>query len=120
MTQLIDTNILIKRLKEKKPVEGKISVKTLIEMLRGTPETKRGKLKKTIEEGFTIVEITNDVILEYCKLYDRLKEKGQLMNDADLLLAASAKASGIPLITSDKGFKRLENLGVSIIIEESD
>ncbi len=75
MTQLIDTNILIKRLKEKKPVEGKISVKTLIEMLRGTTETKRG------------------------------------------ILAASAKASGIPLITSDK---RLQNLGVNIIIEESD
>lgn len=118
MTQLIDTSILIKRIKDKKPIEGNISVITLIEMLRGIPERKRGMLKKVIEEGFTIVEITNDVILEYCKLYDRLKEKGQLMNDADLLLAASAKASGIPLVTSDKGFKRLENLGVKIIIEE--
>ncbi|GBC69833.1 tRNA(fMet)-specific endonuclease VapC [archaeon HR01] len=118
MTQLIDTSVLIKRVKEKKPVEGKISVITLIEMLRGIPGSKRGKLKKTIEEGFTVVEITNDVILEYCELYDKLKEKGQIMNDADLLLAASAKASGIPLITSDNGFKRLENLGIKIIIEE--
>lgn len=118
MTQLIDTSVLIKKLKEKKPVDGKISIITLIEMLRGIPEAKRGKLKKTIEEGFTVVEITNDIILEYCKLYDRLKEKGQLMNDADLLLAASAKASGIPLLTLDKGFKRLENLGVKVIIEE--
>jgi len=118
MTQLIDTSILIKRIKDKKPIEGNISVITLIEMLRGVTENKRGELKKLIEEGFTIVEITNDVILEYCKLYHSLREKGQLMNDADLLLAASAKASDIPLITSDKGFKKLENLGVKIIIEE--
>ncbi|MFZ8794234.1 MAG: PIN domain-containing protein [Acidilobaceae archaeon] len=54
----------------------------------------------------------NDAILKYCEIYEELKRRGELLPDADLLIAAIAMAYGYILVTKDLGFKRLEALGL--------
>ena len=95
---------------------GYISVITLIEILRGVKENKRSKVKELLETVFDVLPIDNDVILEYCVLYQKLKERGQLVSDADLLIAATARSRNLTVITNDKDFLRLRNLGVKVKI----
>ena len=118
MSNLLDTSLLIKVLREGRFIEGSISVITLIEFLRGISEEKRQKIKKILEEAYEIIGLDNYVILEYCKLYDELRKKGEMIGEADLLIVASAKARKLTLMTLDKGFKKLENLGVKVVVEE--
>ncbi len=114
--KLFDTSIIIKMLREKQFQVGAISIITLIEILRGTSASKRKIVKKLLEGAFEIITIDNEVILEYCKLYEKLKVKGLILPDADLLIAASAKAYNMKLITMDKDFERLRNYGLKIEI----
>ena len=117
---LFDTSIIIKMLREKQFQIGAISVITLIEILRGISASKRKVVKELLEESFEIITIDNGVILEYCKLYKNLKADGLLLPDADLLIAASAKAHNMKLITMDRDFERLRNYGLKIEIVKSD
>ena len=119
MRQLLDTSLLIKLLHEGKSIEGGISAITLIEVLRGVPENKRPDVKKALEEVCGVIGIDNDVILEYCKLYDTLRRSGRMIADADLIIAASAKARRLILKTLDKDFRTLEDLGVNVGVEEN-
>ena len=112
---LFDTSALIKMFKEKKFQMGSISIITLIEFLRGIPKNKRTKTKKLLEETFDIIPLDNHVILEYCNMYEELRKTGNLIPDADLLIAASAKSKNLKLITMDKHFKKLKNQEIEII-----
>jgi len=88
MMQLIDTMILIKRIKTHRSQYKHDNSNRDVKVV---PTHKRSELYKPSEEGFNKIEITNDVILDYCKIYGSLRKKDQLMTDTDLLLAASAK-----------------------------
>lgn len=59
-----------------------------------------------------MVGLDNDVILEYCYLYQELKKLGEPFNDADLIIAATAKAKGLRLLTKDRDFLKLKGLGL--------
>ncbi len=111
---LIDTSILIRDLREGMHRTGYVSVITLIEILRGVGEEKRGEVKQLLEEAFDVIPITNPVIEIYCMLHSHLKEKGTTLPDADILIAASAIAEDLILLTRDKGFSRLEKMGLKI------
>jgi len=111
---LFDTSKIIEMIKSDQFKPGHITVITLIEILRGIKGDKRDKVKKLLEEIFDILPIDNNVILEYCNLYDKLKEKGQLLPDADLIIAATAKAYDLELATEDKDFLRLEEYNVKV------
>lgn len=111
---LFDTSKIIEMLRENQFKTGYISVITLIEILRGVKENKRSKVKELLETVFDVLPIDNDVILEYCILYQKLKERGQLVSDADLLIAATAKSRNLTVITNDKDSLRLKNLGVKV------
>ena len=114
---LFDTSVLIDMLRDRKEfMIGNISVITLVEMLRGVDNVKRGDVKKLLEESFDIVELNNEVINEYCKLYNLLKKDGKLIPDADLLIAATAKAVDEELYTCDKDFEILKEYKVKIRI----
>ena len=119
MSRLLDTSSLIKDFREKRFTKGSISMITLIEFLRGVSEKKRRRVKSALEEAYEVIDLDNDVILEYCRLYDELRGKGEMIGDADLLIAASAKARKLTLVTLDKGFKRLEKLGVKVMVNEA-
>ena len=111
---LLDTDILVELLRERRHEVGAISIITLIEVLRGLEAEKSGKVKGLIEESFHVLTIDNKVIKTYCSLYHSLKNEGVLIPDADLLIAATAISHNTPLKTRDKHFKRLKTLGLKL------
>ena len=84
----------------------------MIEVLRGLGVEKRGRVKKLLEETFNLQNLDNEIIETYCKIYCGLKERGALVPDADLLVAATAIARNLTLKTRDEHFQRLEELGL--------
>lgn len=111
---LLDTDIIIEMLRERKHEVGAISIITLIEVLRGLEAKKRAKVKELLEESFNLLNLDNEVIETYCNLYHKLKEEGTLIPDADLLIAATAMSHNITLKTKDEHFERLRHLGLKL------
>ncbi len=112
---LIDTSALIEMIRKGTFVEGSISIITLIEILRGVYPKKRSKVKKLLEKVYDVLTIDNKVIEKYCQLYDELKSKGELIPDADLIIASTAIAYNKTLITKDKRhFEKLVKFGLKI------
>ena len=112
--KLIDTSVLVDNLRRGKYEEGSISIITLIEILRGVSPRKRSKVKQLLEKSFDVLNIDNKVILKYCDLYTLLKQEGQLISDADLLIAATAIVNDLILVTKDKDFERVKELGLKL------
>jgi predicted nucleic acid-binding protein len=115
---LVDTSILVDMLRKGVPATGYISVVTLIEFLRGVDEARRLETKTLLEEAFNIAPIDNEVVLEYCRLYEGVRRKGLSVGDADLLIAATAKANQLTLKTMDKDFERLREHGINTEITQ--
>jgi predicted nucleic acid-binding protein len=67
---------------------------------------RREAVKKHLEKSYTIIHLNNEIILKYCELYDKLRETSEILNDADLLIAATAVASNLTLVSRDKDFER--------------
>ena len=109
---LLDTDIVIEMLKQKRYSPGAISPLTLIEVLRGVDGNKRATVEHLLEESFSVVNIDNSVIEAYCDIYCKLKAEGTQLPDADLLIAASALAHNLTLETNDEHFQRLKPLGL--------
>jgi len=111
---LLDTDIIIELLRERKHEVGAITPITLIEVLRGLETRKRPKVKELLEESFNLLNLDNAVIETYCNLYQKLREEGTLIPDADLLIAATAMYHDIALKTKDEHFERLKKLGLKL------
>ena len=111
---LLDTDVVIEMLRKRRYEAGAISIITLIEVLRGLKAEKREKVKELLEESFDVLNINNQVIETYCSIYRNLKEKGMLVPDADILIAATAISNNITLKTKDKHFKELKKFGLKL------
>ncbi|MEM2925817.1 MAG: type II toxin-antitoxin system VapC family toxin [Methanocellales archaeon] len=111
---LLDTDAIIELLREKKYEIGVISIITLLEVLRGLEAKKRPKVKELLEESFNIQNLDNQIIEAYCNLYQKLKNMGISLPDADLLIAATAISQEMTLKTSDKHFERLTEFGLKL------
>ena len=111
---LLDTDTIVQLLRERRYEAGAISIMTLIEVLRGLEANKRAKVKELLEESFNLLNLNNETIETYCTLYHKLKEKGTLIPDADLLIAATAMSHDIALKTKDEHFERLRHLGLKL------
>ncbi len=109
---LFDTSAIIDMLSRKEFERGAISVITVIEVVRGVEEAKRQNVKRLLEESFDVIGLENQVILSYCDLYSSLKSDGNLLPDADLLVASSAMAHDLVLKSKDNDFERLEDYGL--------
>ncbi|MEX0568901.1 MAG: type II toxin-antitoxin system VapC family toxin [Candidatus Njordarchaeota archaeon] len=114
--RLFDTSFVIRMIRNKKFEVGAISILTIIEILRGVSPKKRNTVKSRLENAFDTIGIDNKVILEYCSLYQALKSKGELIPDADLIIAASAKAYDLELVTMDNDFERLRKYGIKVTL----
>jgi predicted nucleic acid-binding protein len=112
---LLDTNAVIELLQEKRYEGGCITIITLIEILRGIEEERRTEIKELLEESFRVINIDNEVVKTYCTLHDKLREKGETIPDADLLIAATALSHELTLKTADKHFERLKESGLKTI-----
>jgi len=109
---LLDTDIIVELLRERRHEIGAISIITLIEVLRGLEVEKRPKVKELLEESFNITSIDNEIIETYCNLHRKLKKEGASLPDADLLIAATAMSRNMTLKTRDEHFERLRDLGL--------
>jgi predicted nucleic acid-binding protein len=58
---LLDTDIIINMLRERKHEVGAISIITLIEVLRGIEAGKRKKVKELLEKSFDLINLNNEV-----------------------------------------------------------
>ena len=110
--RLLDTDAVIELLRLKTYEPGSIAIITLIEVLRGIPEEKRAGAKGLLEESFDLLSLDNDTVLTYCSLYQALRERGDSIPDADLLIAATAMSRDIPLKSGDRHFERLKDFGL--------
>jgi tRNA(fMet)-specific endonuclease VapC len=75
---------------------------------------RRKAVKKHLEKSYTVIHLNNEIILKYCELYDKLRETSEILNDADLLIAATAVASNLTLVSRDKDFERLLEHGLKL------
>ena len=111
---LLNTDIIIDMLRERKHEVGAISIITLIEVLRGIEADKRKRVKELLEKSFDLINLNNKVVETYCNLYRKLKEDGKPIQDADLLIAATAISNNMALKTKDEHFKILRHYGLKL------
>jgi len=112
---LFDTNVLVEMVRERRYEVGAITIITLIEFLRGIAGSeKRFRAKELLEQSFTILNLDNEAVKTYCDLYSKLKRKGELIPDADLLIAAIALSHDMTLKTRDKHFEKLREMGLKV------
>ncbi len=129
MDYLIDTDVSIDFLKNQKPAIDlfhkltnesiKISVITLIEIGYGIeksyqPKKKKKQFRDFINE-FSIAIIPVDSIIseEFVRLKIDLEKQKNPLSDFDLLIAATAIANNLSLVTRNaKHFKRIKNLSL--------
>ncbi len=114
---LIDTDVLIEVEKGRTKLpkgELYISCISLYEFLRGRRDYQR--VKKEMEAVFYVVPLTNEVMLKAVEIYRDLRKKGELIEDRDLLIAATSIALGIPLFTGNKThFERMIGYGLKLV-----
>jgi len=121
---MIDTSVLIYLL-EKAPIEKLVELYrnndlyvpaiVAFEFLVGVFRTRKLKLKDLLEQYFTIVPITYDIIVRASEIEAKLMERGAMLDPRDLLIGATAIVHEMPLWTYNlKNFKRLEKFGLRI------
>ena len=111
---LIDTSIAIDSLQYDTPRAGSISVITLLELLRGVTEDRRPELKMYLEGCYPVLGLDNDTVLEYCRVFESLRSKGEMIQEADMIIAATAISKGMELETDDEHFTRLVGYGLKL------
>lgn len=86
------------------------------EILRGfkiNPSSRRRKLFDLIEPRITYIPIDRPVILRAAEIYADLYQRGQLIGDADILIAATALEHNLSVVTrNEKHFSRIPGLTV--------
>jgi len=55
---------------------------------------------------------SQDVFDEATAIWDYLRSKGQLIGDADILIAATAKINNLTMVTNDQHFQRINGIKV--------
>ena len=123
---LIDTHILSELFKGNNTVKARVSeyVKehhsltisqiTKYEILKGLKAKKAQKqinAFKTFCNANTIISITDDIIIKASDIYAELRQQGETLSDADILVAAIAIVNNLTLITNNtKHFTRIKSL----------
>ena len=130
---LLDTNICIYFLKGQYSLDKKldnaglqncfISEVTVAELKYGAENSLQvEKNRKVVEEfinAFTIIPIFNALDI-YAKEKARLKKKGQLIDDFDLLIGTTAISNDLILITRNvSDFERLEKISIENWVESN-
>jgi tRNA(fMet)-specific endonuclease VapC len=111
---LLDTSVVIDNLAKGNYSPAIISPITLMEVLRGFEDKKRVMIEQLLIESFSVLNIDKNTIEAYCRIYRRLKQEGNLLPDADLIIAATAIAHDLTLETNDEHFQRLKALGLKL------
>lgn len=125
---IIDTDILSLYLRNNPKVVGEaqkylrqygvfsFSVITRFEILRGmkarTASTRLDFFELFCQQN-EVVELHDSVIIRASDIYANLYRRGELIGDADILIAATALERGIPVVTNNElHFNRISDLEV--------
>ena len=89
---------------------------TRYEILRGL-EAKQARRQIADFEALcnqsTILSLTKDAVAKAAEIYGDLTRRGQLVSDADILIAASALVHGLGVVTNnERHFQRIKGLQV--------
>ncbi|NUN96953.1 MAG: PIN domain-containing protein [Candidatus Omnitrophica bacterium] len=122
---MIDTDILVfilrgnksvlATLKEKEPFPKAISMISYGELLHGAEKSENPRKNtanvRQLIEAFPVIGITRCVMETYASLKADLSRKGQVLDDFDLIIAASALMLDYCLVTNNvKRFGRIPDL----------
>ena len=114
---LVDTDYLIdveKGRAELPRAQVLISWTTLYEFVRGRSDY--AEVKSRLEKALTVVYPTNEILVKAVEIYRDLRKKGELIDERDLLVAATAIALGIPLKTRNVAhYQRLARYGLKLL-----
>jgi predicted nucleic acid-binding protein len=84
------------------------------EILRGTSE-KNESLTSEFLSGFVIYDFDDFALDEAVNAYKRLKEKGKMVNEFELLIAGIVTAHNETLITADRDFLNFESTKIIVL-----
>lgn len=107
---------------ESMPDEGAVSVVTIAELYAGVlaasnTDTRMKRIDTLrVAESIKPLEINDAVAREWARLRFRLAEVDRRIGVNDLWIAATAVAHDLPLVTQDRGFEVLADLGGPVII----
>jgi tRNA(fMet)-specific endonuclease VapC len=92
------------------------SILTRYEILRGLYSKQAAAQIERFEglsAGSEILPLSDAVIVRGAEIYAVLRRRGERIEDADVLIAATALVHGLALVTENaRHFKRIEGLGV--------
>jgi tRNA(fMet)-specific endonuclease VapC len=125
MRYLLDTNICIYWLKGIQNINSRVveidydslavSVITIAELLYGAYNS--ANIEKNIskvrdfEEAITVIELSRNCIQLYARIKAKLKGEGRIIDDFDILIAATALVNDCILVTNNvKHFERIDNI----------
>ncbi|MBI2464520.1 type II toxin-antitoxin system VapC family toxin [Candidatus Shapirobacteria bacterium] len=125
MSYIIDSDILIWLLKKKTKVvellesidmsERGTSIICIGEVLEGLNTEQIIELTKFFG-SLRIYDVNLDVIFRFAELRKTLRRKGLLLENMDLLIAATCLANNLTLVTGNvKHFKRIKGLKIKTI-----
>jgi tRNA(fMet)-specific endonuclease VapC len=93
-----------------------ISIITRYEILRGLKAKDALKQAERFEDFCSknrVLPITDEVVFRAADVYADLYKRGELIGDADILIAASAMVNGLAIVTNNVGhFRRVKSLEV--------
>ena len=112
---LVDTDIFIDYYKSRLDLPlGNIyfiSVISLYEYIRGTKNPQLAK--KLLEESFTIIPLTNSILVKASEIWRDLRKKAMIIDDRDLIIGTTAIVFDLKLLTKNiKHFSRLKDYGL--------
>jgi predicted nucleic acid-binding protein len=90
---------------------------SLYEFLRGLSYLGKlvGDYKTYIEANVEMLPLDNKAIVTASDIYAKLRKKGSLVDDPDLLIASMCIANGLPIVTGNvKHFERFREFGLSL------
>lgn len=92
------------------------SILTRYEILRGLEAKKATKKIKNFNRLCSksrVVPLTDEIVVIASQIYGELRRTGQTIGDADILIAATARYHGLPLVTENAAhFQRISGLVV--------
>ena len=130
----LDTNIISAFLKKDLRVVSRVSdylesfdrltinIISYYEILRGLKdlgnEEKLSKFEEFVQEN-EFISIGKDTVIKAAEIYAYLKKQGNLIEDADILMASIAIVENLVLVTNNiKHFERIESLATENWLED--
>lgn len=132
---LLDTDILLEVLAQSRRVQQaarryliehsyfSFSILTKYEVLRGFEVSGLAEQVALFErfcDNNSVAPLSNEAIAEAARIYARLRRNGELIGDADILIAATAIVNGFGVVTNnEKHYRRIPGLTVENWLRET-